>query len=58
MIAAQPGAISRGLATIAILNGPKRLWEISGSDHDSMMRQPQEIWQKIIEFWRTSARGY
>jgi pimeloyl-ACP methyl ester carboxylesterase len=36
--------------------GPKRIWEIPGGDHGSVMKQPAESWEQIVTFWSQSPR--
>jgi fermentation-respiration switch protein FrsA (DUF1100 family) len=35
-------------------SGPKHLWEFPKGNHGTVMLQPPEMWNQIIEFWQTN----
>ena len=36
-------------------NGPKRLWAFPEGDHETLMEQPPQIWNDILEFLQTNS---
>lgn len=36
-------------------SGPKKLWELPGAGHNDVFVRPEEWWQEVFDFWKSSS---